>query len=433
MATVIEEKEKFEFTSGAKKQIITTIVVGLVLAVVGLILFKMFGIHDAHGAHEGGHHAAASEAEGHHLSVWAARLVKDLWQTNIFFTGIAVMGTFWVAFNYVAWAGWSASIQRVPMSFGWYVPFSAVVTIILLLVFGHDLFHWMDPSLTSGTPESNPHYDEVIASKTWYLNNPFFWSRTLVYFALWFFFWWKIRQNAQKEDEIGGDQWWHKNTIVGAGFLVIWGVTESTSAWDWVMSIDPHFYSTMFGWYVFASWFVSAIAFITLFVLFLKDAGYLKMVTADHFHDLGKFMFAFSIFWTYVWFEQFLLIYYANIPEESLYFVIRLKSDPYMPFFFFSLFINFIFPFLWLMTRGSKRQGVMLKVVAAGIIFGHWIDFYNMMTPPIMKEYGGFDFYFLLIEVGIIMVFLGAFLFLALTALSRINLIPKNHPMIEES
>src|SRR6478735_5726984 len=165
MATVIEEKEKFEFTSGAKKQIIITIVVGIVLAIVGLILYKLS--LDSHGAHGGAHHAAASEAEGHHLSLWAARLVKDLWQTNIFFTGIAVMGTFWVAFNYVAWAGWSAAIQRVPMSFGLYVPFSAVVTVILLVFFGHDLFHWMDPSLTSGDVDTNPHFDEVIASKTW--------------------------------------------------------------------------------------------------------------------------------------------------------------------------------------------------------------------------------------------------------------------------
>ncbi len=116
------------------------------------------------------------------------------------------------------------------------------------------------------------------------------------------------------------------------------------------MSIDTHWFSTMFGWYMFASWWVTGLAFITLVVVFLKDAGYLKIVNANHLHDLGKFVFAFSIFWTYIWFGQFLLIYYANIPEETVYFIERMKTAPYSWIFFANLFLNFVLPFLLFMT-----------------------------------------------------------------------------------
>jgi hypothetical protein len=185
----------------------------------------------------------------------------------------------------------------------------------------------------------------------------------------------------------------------------------------------------MFGWYVFASWFVSGLAAITLVVVFLKEAGYLKVVNANHIHDLGKFVFAFSIFWTYIWFSQFLLIYYANIPEETFYFVERWKSDHYAPYFFINLILNFFFPFLMLMTRDAKRHIIFLKIVCFAVLFGHWIDFYLMVTPGTLKDNGGFGF----LEIGLIMIYGSAFLFVVLSSLAKHPLIAKNHPMLEES
>jgi hypothetical protein len=187
----------------------------------------------------------------------------------------------------------------------------------------------------------------------------------------------------------------------------------------------------MFGWYMFASWFVAGLSTITLVIVFLKDAGYLPMVNENHLHDMGKFMFAFSIFWTYVWFSQFLLIYYANIPEETIYFLERLHGydNKYTGVFFLNIFINFLFPFLVLMTRDAKRQRTFLKVVSCGLLMGHWLDFYNMIMPGTVGENGGFG----LIEFGTLLIYISVFILVVTTALAKAPLVARNHPMLEES
>ena len=146
-------------------------------------------------------------------------------------------------------------------------------------------------------------------------------------------------------------------------------------------------------------------------------------------HDIGKFMWAFSIFWTYIWFSQFLLIYYANIPEETIYFVERWKSDKYAVFFFLNLILNFFLPFLLLLTRDAKRHARFIKVVAPIILFGHWLDFYLMVTPGTLKENGGFG----LLEIGLLMVFASAFIYTTLHSLAKHPLVARNHPMMEET
>ena len=201
------------------------------------------------------------------------------------------------------------------------------------------------------------------------------------------------------------------------------------SAWDWIMSIDSHWFSTLFGWYMFASWFVSGLAVITLLVIILKEKGYLAVVNQNHIHDLGKFVFAFSIFWTYTWLSQYLLIYYANIPEEAVYYVERMQSETYAPVFYINLILNFFFPFLVLMTRDAKRHNIFLKVVCTVVLIGHWIDFYQMVTPGTLGENGGFGF----LEIGLIMIYTAAFLFVILGSLAKAPLVAKNHPMLQES
>jgi hypothetical protein len=203
------------------------------------------------------------------------------------------------------------------------------------------------------------------------------------------------------------------------------------AAWDWVMSIDAHWFSTMFGWYVFASWFVSGLAATTLIIVILKQNGYLPMVNANHLHDLGKFMFAFSIFWTYIWFSQFMLYWYANIPEEVVYFDERLYyyEGHYAPVFYMNLFVNFAFPFLVLMARETKRQMLIIKIVCVAILAGHWSDFYIMIMPGTMRAESGFG----LIEIGGMLFFLGIFLMAITRTLTRANLVPINHPFLEES
>ncbi|MFN3403565.1 MAG: quinol:cytochrome C oxidoreductase [Cytophagaceae bacterium] len=414
-------EEKFEFTGKAKTSLVITFVVGVILALIGVFLIGSGG--HGHEAHEAAGHGA------HHGGI-GLRVIKNLWHNNVFFTGIAVIGIFFVAFNYVAWAGWSAAVKRVPEAFGYYLFFALISTVVIFALFHHELFHWWEPTLYE---KGHENYDPIIASKTWYLGKGFFTFRMVAYFVIWIGLWWILRTNSIKEDLEGGVKYHDSSVFWSAIFLIFWGVTSSTSAWDWVMSVDPHFFSTMFGWYVFASWFVTGLAVITFTVVLLKENGYLPMVNENHLHDLGKFVFAFSVFWTYIWFCQFLLIYYANIPEESYYFVERLKTDVYSPIFFMNIFINFFFPFLALMTRNAKRQRIILKIVCVAVFIGHWFDFYIMLTPPILRHEGGLDGNFFFLELGIALTFLSIFIFSLMFGLTKASLVAKNHPMLEES
>lgn len=454
--------QKFEFTGKMRKTLLGIIAVGIVLLVAGVFMASGSGNHkhaeephslakteqvlhasaeepaqiDAHkqethsteNQHQSNAHANESD-HGHHASpTWLKRLYTTLWVNNLFFVGLAIIGVFFVAVNYIAMAGWSTPIKRVPESMGFWLPIAGALMLVLFVTGKHDLFHWTHAGLT----DPNSHeYDELIASKTWYLDVTSYIVRMVIYFVAWILLFMQLRKLSLREDELGTTEPYYKSIKIGAIFVVVFAVTSSMAAWDWGMSIDPHWFSTLYGWYFFASWFVSGMAFITLITIFLKKHGYLEMVNENHLHDLGKFMFAFSIFWTYLWFAQFLLIYYANIPEETLYFMDRLNhwDQHYRPFFFGVLLINFIFPFLALMTRGSKRQPQMLTLVAVVILIGHWLDFFLMITPGVMKGEGTVG----VMEIGTLLIFLGSFLYVVLSKLGSRNLIPKNHPMLQES
>jgi Ni/Fe-hydrogenase subunit HybB-like protein len=190
----------------------------------------------------------------------------------------------------------------------------------------------------------------------------------------------------------------------------------------------------MYSWYTFASSFVAGIALITLFVIYLKNSGYLELVTKEHLHDLGKFMFAFSIFWTYLWFSQFMLIWYANIPEETIYFKQRVQG-PYRGIFFLNLIINFLAPLLLLMKRASKRNYGTLTMMAVLILFGHWLDFYQMVMPTAVMnpETKLTHVPNMLADFGIALGFVGLIMFVTVRSLARHPLTAKNHPFLKES
>lgn len=352
----------------------------------------------------------------------------------MFFTGLGLIGLFFVAIQYAAQAGWSVGVKRVALAMGTWIPVAGILTLVLYFVAGHDLFHWTHDSLYD---KSGADFDPIINGKAPFFFWPlaggsfpvFFLGRMVLFFGMWYWFFTLIRKNMVAEDLDPSTSYWFKARSISAWFLVFFAVSSSICAWDWIMSIDTHWFSTMFGWYVFASWWVTGLAAITLVVAYLKDAGYLKVVNANHMHDLGKFCFAFTIFWTYIWFAQFLLIYYANIPEEGVYFIERMKNSPYGWVFYLNLIVNFVLPFLLFMTRDSKRHLSMLKVVCLIIIIGHWFDFYNMVTPGVMQHDGSIGF----LEIGISLVFVAAFLLVVLNSLSKIPLFGKNDPMLEES
>ena len=443
-------EERYSLTPGTTKRIFTTLAVGVILSILGVILSmnEDHGHGDTHALNKenatllaSNAHAHASLADaggeeghggdGHHGSApWLKRVWANLWVNNIYFTGLAIIGLFFVAIQYAASAGWSAGMLRIPMAMGSWIPIAGILMVVSWFIAKGDLFHWIHKDVVLS--------DQIIFEKRGFFYWPlmddpsfpvFYFLRMVVFFGLWYLFFVWIRKEMLAEDLDGDTKHWFKARSLSAVFLVIFAVSSSVAAWDWVMSIDTHWFSTMFGWYVFASWWVSGLTFITIAVVLLKDQGYLKIIDANHLHDLGKFIFAFSIFWTYIWFSQFLLIYYANIPEETVYFIQRMTTSPYSWIFFVNLIMNFFVPFLLLMTRDSKRHMSLLKLVAPIVLIGHWFDFYLMIAPGVLQGSGGIGF----LEIGMTLIFGSLFVYVMLSSLAKVPLIGKNHPMLKES
>lgn len=420
-------EEQFEFTAESKRRLLIGGVTGLVL--VGLGAFLLASGVGEHAHKEVVH--SLSESAGHttgHAYNWTTRLWANLWVNAVYFTGISVAGMFFMSYNYLAQAGWSVAFKRVPEAMPAFLLLTGVVIIAVFFIAGHSLFHWTHEGLYDPTSSD---YDPIIAGKKGFLNTPFFVIRLVAYFGLWYGLWFLLRKQSLLEDQFGGLEYYNNSVRYGVIFLVVFAVTSSTSAWDLIMSIDTHWFSTMFGWYTLASWHVAGLAVITLAVVSLKEQGYLKAVNTSHLQDLGKFVFAFSIFWTYVWFAQFLLIYYANLPEETIYYRERFSGygGIYKAPFFINLFLNFVFPFLVLMPRDSKRTPAILKVACWGVLIGHYFDFYTNIMPGTVGEHGGFG----PIEFGMILLFTSLFIWSFASQLSKANLVPVNHPMLEES
>lgn len=280
------------------------------------------GGHDAHS--DQGHDASHDEHLLHQLQnkPWAAFYVAAF-----FFMMISLGVLAFYAIQQAAQAGWSPVLFRVMEGITAYLlPGAAIVFVVLLLSgmhFNH-LFVWMDADVVAN--------DRLLQGKVGYLNVPFFLIRAAIYILGWVAYRHFSRKFSLAQDTAEDNRYFKKNFRIAAGFLVFFLVSESMMSWDWIMSVDPHWFSTLFGWYVFASMFVSGITVIALITIYLKSKGYLEHVNDSHIHDLAKFMFGISIFWTYLWFSQFMLIWYSNIPEEVTYFVTRIE-DYKLPFF----------------------------------------------------------------------------------------------------
>ncbi|NLR64696.1 quinol:cytochrome C oxidoreductase [Chitinophaga varians] len=359
----------------------------------------------------------------------STRFWAGLLQNSSFFLLITLASTFFIAATTLAHGGWQIAFRRVPEAISMAVPALAAVLfiIVMIIVFGgkEHIYHWI-----------NAHHvaeDKVLTWKSAFLNKGFYTTATILTLGLWIFFTLKLRNMSIEEDgwdlkpETGRKLIW-RNTVWCGGFLVIYTLSVgSTTPWIWLMSIDAHWFSTMYSWYTFASSWVSGLSLIALFVVYLKKHGYLTYVNEEHLHDLGKFIFAFSIFWTYLWFSQYMLIWYANMPEETEYFQPRVWGE-WRPIFFLNLLINFITPLLFLMKRDTKRNYTSVAFIAVVVIAGHWLDFWQMVGPGTYKHLV-FPWY----ELGLGAGFVGLIIFLVSNALTKAPLVPKNHPYLKES
>ena len=358
----------------------------------------------------------------HHNMFWANILFN-----GFFFFSIAAGALFFMVLSYATEAAWTVLIKRVLEGIiSFLLPASIILFIVFLAgTFGlHHIYHWMNPNVFIVGHEE---YDEVLAGKEAYLNIPFFWVRSIVYVGVFYLFARLYRNRSLKEDSENGTKLHFKNYRQSGLFLVFFAVFSSTLAWDWIMSIDAHWFSTLFGWYVFSGMWLSAITTTMLITLYLKSKGYLPEVNKNHLHDLGKWMFALSFLWSYLWFSQFMLIWYADIPEEVTYFVNRVENYNFL--FFFTFAINFVTPMLILMSRDTKRNRKYLAVMSFIILFGHWLDAYLLVNPGVLFDHGHLSW----VHFGTMLGFAGLFILVVFRTLSKAPLVPVNHPYKDES
>ena len=291
--------------------------------------------------------------------------------------GLGLAGLCFVAIHYTAGASWSAAIRRVPEALAGTLPFAAVL-LAVVFVARPQLYRWT-VAVGSGVALS-----PALAFKHAWLSRPFFLFRAAVYSSIWIAFAVAIRRASRRQDDDGDWRWTRANVRLSAAFLMVFGVTFSLASVDWVMSLEPSWYSTIFGVYNFAGLFLSGLAAIIVVALWLERAGPFKHVlTSDHLHDLGKLLFAFSVFWIYIWFSQYMLIWYTNIPEETAYFVRRAHGGWFV-LFLANVVLNWLVPFVVLLRRDAKRRRQTLGLVAVIVLVGRWLDIYLMILPAVV-------------------------------------------------
>lgn len=344
--------EKFELTDKLKKNLYIMIGVGVLGLIAAFFLYP----------------------ENHHSRLWTNILIN-----SYFFTGIGIFGIFFVAANTLGYAGWIVLMKNVFLSLSGFIKIGAVFT--LLIIAGaylniHNLYgHWF-----------GEHGSGLANTKQAFLNPTFWTVRVVLYFLLWIFVGDKVIA-AFTAKNLNDKKVNKRGRLFAALWIVIFAVTESFASWDMIMSTDPHWYSTLFGWYNFASYGCAAFAFVILLLLFLKSKGYLAQVNENHIHDVGKFLFGFSIFWTYLWFSQFMLQWYGNIPEDTIYWTKRFNVPLFKFTIFLSLALNFVLPLFVILKRGSKRNFKVIGFASVVIIFGHYVDFFNMVAlDPSLPE-----------------------------------------------
>ncbi|MDX1270440.1 quinol:cytochrome C oxidoreductase [Bizionia paragorgiae] len=391
--------------------------------------------HTAAAQTEAGHgdaHAdAASHADEHAEHVQhqiANRPWSAIYVAAFFFMMIALGVLAFYAIQYAAQAGWSPLLLRVMEGITAYLLPGALIVLLIAALshyIGHNsIFIWMDSEMVN--PDSEK-YDKLVAGKQGWLNVPMFLLRGLIYIAGWALYRHFSRKFSIAQDNADDNRYFKKSFRIAAAFLVFFIYTESMMSWDWIMSVDPHWFSTLFGWYVLSGMLVAGVTVIALITIYLKAKGLLPHVNDSHIHDLAKFMFGFSIFWTYLWFSQFMLIWYSNIPEEVTYFVTRIE-DYNLPFFGM-LILNFLFPMLLLMNSDYKRIPWFVVMAGVVVLVGHYVDVFNMIMPATVG-----DRWFIGVpEIFSMLFFTGLFMFIVFTALTKAPLTQKRNPFIKES
>ncbi len=403
-------KEQFEIPARMRTWAFGLIAVGLLAVIGGFIVY------------------GSSSNNADKAVFWGTLLYNSM-----YFTMICNAVMFFVCATTLAMASFTVTFRRVCDALSTMVPIFGTITFVLLvfivLTDKSYIYQWLDNKAVANS--------EVLKGKSGFLSKPFFLVWTILTIGLWSLLGARMRMLSNEADEgkfdfESGKSYIWRNTVTASLFIVWFALTTaSVTPWFWMMSMNAAWYSTMYSWYTFASTFVAGISLIALWVIYLKNKGYLELTNQEHLQDLGKFMFAFSIFWTYLWFSQYMLIWYANIPEETSYFIPRVRGV-YKGIFFLNLIVNFVCPILILMKRSAKRNYTLMTFMCVLILFGHWIDFYQMFMGSLspdkvtLAESGWFDF-------GTAALFVGIMIYCVGRALATRPLVPRYHPFLKES
>lgn len=348
-----------------------------------------------------------------------ARLWPSFLLNAFFFLTLALGAFIFVSINHVANAGWSTAIRRVPEAMMTYLPLGSLA--MLLLFFGRN-------NLYEGLRTFFGYGGEPMVFKNAWLSTPFFFSRMAVFLGLWVLFAWLIKRESRRQDLDGNLDHTSKAKKYAAIFLAVFALTFTFASFDWLMSIEPLFYSTIYAFYVISGLLLSGFASITILVILLRRRGLLPEVNENHLHNLGKLVFGFSTFWAYIWLCQYILIYYANLPEETIYYIRRMQTPGWKALFFANIFLNWLIPFVMLLSRGAKRNEGWLLTACGIVLVGHWVDLYQMIFPA-------FEHPALigLVDVAIVIGFASLFLQSFANGLRKSALVPQNDPYLAES
>jgi len=338
-----------------------------------------------------------------------------------FWMSLALGGLFFTMLHHIVAARWSTVLRRLSENVMATIPVMMLFFIPVLAGLGH-LYHWSHPEYMAAEP--------ILAGKTAYLNVPFFIARTAIYAAVWIILAWLLYRMSLAQDKNGADSPWFRRIRVISGLgLILFALTVTFAAVDWLMTLDAHWYSTIFGVYFFSGALLGFLVFLTLLIIILKRLAVLTCsITVEHYHDLGKLAFAFVIFWAYMAFSQYFLIWYGNIPEETLWFLHR--WDHSWKFVSLALVLgHFLVPFLILFPHTAKRNPAVLTVMALWILIMHWIDIFWLVMPALTPD--GFRLSW--IDISLTVGLGGVFVYSLWRLTTRHPLVPVGDPTLEDS
>ena len=355
------------------------------------------------------------------FAVGLARAPQAAWSSfltsSFFFMTIALGAVVFIALGHVGAAGWSSVLRRVAEALAAWLPLGALA-MLAVLVGVPQIYHWAAPHAAD---------DPILVAKSAYLNLPFFAARMVIVLAIWLFFSWLLTRESRRQDADGALVHTRRSVAISAMFLVLFGLSFSVASFDWVMSLEPHWASTIFGLYNIAGLLLATVGAITVVAIVLRRAGAAPAITENHLHDLGKYLFGFSTLWAYLWFSQYLLIWYANLPEEGTYYLARTRGG-WSFLFYFNFIAGWVIPFLALLPRRAKRSERHLLLAAVWVLGARWLDVYLMTMPANMPMHTGIG----LLDLALLLAFGAGFVLVVARALSRTPLLPKNDPYLVE-